>query len=84
MEYTFTLKYQMSEQDCNQDELIARLGAGGCDDSLIGLGMPGRIALEFSREGSSEEEAIRSALSDVMRAIPSAKLIDPFPTMLQQ
>jgi predicted DNA-binding transcriptional regulator AlpA/predicted nucleotidyltransferase len=79
MEYTFTLKYQLSELDCIHDELVERLGAGGCDDSVIGLGMPGRIALEFSREAVSAEDAIRSALSDVKSAIPTAKLTEVEP-----
>ena len=79
MEYTFTLKYQLSEVDSNHDEVVERLGAGGCDDALIGLGMPGRIALEFAREALSADNAIRSALSDVKKAIPTAKLIESAP-----
>jgi len=35
MEYTFTLKYRLSENDCDHEELIGRLGAAGCDDALI-------------------------------------------------
>ena len=49
MEFTFTLKYRLSELDCNHDELVERLGAGGCEDALVGIGQPGRIALEFTR-----------------------------------
>lgn len=79
MEYTFTLKYQLSEQDANPDELVERLGAAGCDDALVGVGQPGRIALEFVREADSAEAALMSALADVKRAIPSAKLIEAAP-----
>lgn len=71
MEYTFTLKYQLAEQDANHDELVERLGAAGCDDALVGTGQPGRIALEFVREAESAEDALSSALSDVKSAIPS-------------
>ena len=46
MEFSFTLKYQLSDDDCNLDELVERLGAAGCDDALVGIGQPGRIALE--------------------------------------
>lgn len=79
MEYTFTLKYQLAEQDANHDELVERLGAAGCDDALVGTGQPGRIALEFVREAESAEDALISALSDVKSAIPSAKLIEAAP-----
>lgn len=79
MEYTFTLKYQLAEQDANHDELVERLGTAGCDDALIGIGQLGRIALEFVREATSARVAMISALTDVKRAIPSAKLIEAAP-----
>ncbi len=80
MEYTFTLKYQLSERDCDHDQLVERLGAAaGCDDALIGVGQPGRIALEFVREAESAQEALISAMSNIKAAIPSAKLIEAAP-----
>lgn len=79
MEYDFILKYQLSEQDCNLDELAERLGTAGCDDALVGLGYPGRIALKFTRESENAESALISALSDVKAAIPTARLIEVAP-----
>lgn len=79
MEYTFTLKYQLSVDDDDQSAIVERLGAEGCDDALIGVGNPGRIALEFIREGNTAEIALFSALSDVNKAIPTAKLIEASP-----
>jgi predicted DNA-binding transcriptional regulator AlpA len=79
MEYIFTLKYQLSEQDSDPDALVERLGAAGCDDALVGIGQPGRIALEFTREAESAEAALLSALSDIKNVIPSAKLIEAAP-----
>ncbi|MDL2353861.1 MAG: DNA-binding protein [Pseudomonadota bacterium] len=78
MEYIFTLKYRLAD-DADADELVERLGSEGCNDALIGLGMPGRLALEFSREANSAREAIVSALADVKRAVPCAKLIEACP-----
>ena len=75
MEHTFTLKYQLSAQDSDHKQLVERLGAAGCDDALVGIGHPGQIALEFIRDAQSAEVALISALADVMRAIPSAKLV---------
>lgn len=79
MEYLFTLKYQLSEQDSNQEEIVERLGAGGCDDALIGIGQPGRIALEFTREADSAQAALLSALADVKQVVPGASLIEAAP-----
>ena len=79
MEYTFTLKYRLSEADCKHDDIVERLGAAGCDDALIGVGQPGRIALEFTREADSAQAALVSALGDIKGAIPSAKLIEAAP-----
>jgi hypothetical protein len=76
MEYTFILRYQLSVGDRDPDTLVERLAAAGCKDALIGIGMPGRLSLEFTREADSAEEAMRSALEDVRRAIPSASLVE--------
>ncbi len=79
MEYIFTLKYRLAEHDDDPDALVERLGESGCDDALVGIGQPGRLALEFTREANSAEAAVRSALADVKRAIPSARLIEAAP-----
>ncbi|MFM9433515.1 hypothetical protein ACFDR9_000556 [Janthinobacterium sp. CG_23.3] len=75
-EYEFTLKYLMSSDDTNFVELLERLGVGGCTDSLVGIGEPGCIALEFTREAESLRDARESAIADVKRAIPSATFLD--------
>ena len=82
MEYIFTLKYQLADDDSDQDALIGRLGAAGCDDALVGIGQPGRLALEFSREADSAEDAIRTALADVKSAMPAARLIEASPDLV--
>lgn len=79
MEYIFTLKYRLADAAGDSDELVERLAAAGCDDSLIGIGAPGRIALEFTRAAHSAREAMLSALADVKRAIPSASLVEASP-----
>lgn len=82
MEYTFTLKYQLTEDDRDPDALVERLGEAGCDDALVGIGQPGRLALEFTREAADAETAVRSALTDVRSAVPSAKLIEVAPDLV--
>jgi len=82
MEYVFTLKYQLADSDSDLDALVERLGTAGCDDALVGVGQPVRLALEFSREAGSAEEAVRTALVDVKKAIPSARLIEASPDLV--
>lgn len=82
MEYTFTLKYQLAGDDCDSDALVERLGEAGCDDALVGIGQPGRLALEFTREAANADAAVHSALADVRRAVPSARLIEVAPDLV--
>lgn len=56
--------------------LVGELYAKGCDDALIGTGMPGQIALEFVREAETAGAAITSALQDVLKLMPQAQLIE--------
>ena len=79
MEYTFTLKYRLSPADQNVGDLIERLGAEGCDDVLVGVGQPGHVALEFTREADSAQAAIQNALADVKRVMPMAQLLEAAP-----
>ncbi|MDD5296619.1 MAG: DNA-binding protein [Rhodocyclaceae bacterium] len=79
MEYDFTLKFRLSDADGDIDDLLERLGAAGCDDALVGTGIQGRIALNFIRSADSANAAMVSALQDVRKALPTAKLIEVGP-----
>jgi hypothetical protein len=79
MEYEFGMKFKLAASDTDADVLIERLGEAGCDDAVVGIGQPGRLALNFTREASSVRHAIISALKDVKRAIPDAELIEVTP-----
>jgi hypothetical protein len=79
MEFEFTLKFTLTTDSTGVDELVECLGAAGCEDALVGIGQSGRIALDFTREADSAKEAIFSALADVKRAIPVAKLLEVTP-----
>lgn len=76
MKCLFTLRLQLPDDNWDHDDLAERLGAVGCGDALIGAGRPGHIALEFTRDVSSTDEAIEAARADVMEAIPTALLFD--------
>ncbi|RAZ73036.1 helix-turn-helix transcriptional regulator [Mesorhizobium atlanticum] len=82
MEYTFTLKYRLADDDQDADALVERLGEVGCTDAVVGIGIVGRLALEFTRDAGSAQEAVRSALADVKAAIPTATLIEATPDLV--
>lgn len=81
MEYEFTLKYQLNENE-DPDALLERLAKAGCENALVGVGQPGRLALAFIRESSTAREAIESALNDVREAVPGARLIEATPDLV--
>lgn len=78
-EFTFVLRYRLRESQRGVDEIIESLLAAGCDDASIGTGQPGRMALEFTREGASCAEALSSALADVARGCPEASFVEASP-----
>jgi len=78
-QYEFTLSFALPQQAIDPVVYVEQLFANGCDDALIGIGQHGRIALDFTREASSAGEAVLSALSDVQRVIPGARLIEASP-----
>ncbi len=80
--FQFTLKLALAEPSEDAAFYIDLLDECGCDDALIGIGKPGRIALEFCREAESAFEAVYSAFSDVKTAIPNAKLIEATPDLI--
>ncbi|MDZ3995705.1 DNA-binding protein [Pseudomonas sp. Teo4] len=81
MEYEFTLKYQLLDE-VDTDTLLEQLAEAGCDDALVGVGQPGRLALDFAREATSAREAIESALKDVHSVLPGAQLIEATPDLV--
>jgi hypothetical protein len=81
MEYDFVLKFKLAEGSADANDLVERLGEAGCDDAVVGIGQPGRIALSFTRKADSARQAVISALEDVKRAIPDAQLIEATPDL---
>jgi hypothetical protein len=78
-EYEFTLRFDISQVAADIDDCVESLGAGGCDDATIGVGIPGRLALMFARDAASAEDAVITALRDVETALPEAILFEAAP-----
>lgn len=77
-EYEFTLTFA-SRPGGDTDGLVERLGAAGCDDAVVGIGAWGRLALAFTRQATTASAALVSALADVRRAEPHARLTEASP-----
>lgn len=77
--HEFTLKFAVPVRTTAPDDWIEELAEAGCNDALIGTGIPGRLALDFDRVSSDADSALRSAVADVQRAIPEARLIEAGP-----
>jgi len=80
-EYEFTLKFAIPT-DWARATLEDRLFEAGCDDALVGTGQPGRLALTFTREAESADEAVETALRDVRQAVPVARLVEASPDLV--
>ncbi len=79
MEYHFTLRFKLPDHAENIDVLLERLAEAGCDDALVGAGMAGKLALEFTRDADAASLAIQTALDNVLSAIPGAQLMEAAP-----
>lgn len=72
--FEFTLVFTIEDSGASLEELTERLGECGCTDGLVGLGWAGHIGVQFARKARTIEDARASAIADVTRAIPSARL----------
>lgn len=79
--YEFTLKFALPREE-NLSAIADKLYGAGCDDALIGIGTPGRVALQFEREAQSAQVAFDSALQNIRRILPEAKLIEATPDLV--
>jgi hypothetical protein len=79
IEYEFTLKFRLADPHCDPESYVDLLYEQGCNDAVIGIGCKGRIALDFIREADSAVLAVLSAIADIRKVIPAAKLIEVSP-----
>ena len=78
-EYEFTLKFRLPDASADPEQFIDALAEAGCDDATVGIGRPGRIVLDFTREAENALHAIASAVQAVKDAIPGAELVEASP-----
>ena len=72
--YEFELQFLLARND-EPEQYLDALFEVGCDDAVFGIAQQGQLGAMFVREGSSLGEAISSAVRDVIKAVPGAKLM---------
>ena len=82
VEYGFELKFKLADGRVMTDALGECPGKSGCDDALVGIGQPGRVALHFSRKATCARRAVVSALKDARKVLPDAELIEVSPNVV--
>jgi hypothetical protein len=80
--YNFELSFKLPGVDADGEQYLDALYEAGCDDAMIGMGRRGFIGADFSRESASIELAVESAIQNVEKAIPGARLIDAGPDLV--
>ncbi len=80
-EFNFELIFKLVDnQDSN--EYLDSLFENGCDDATISTGQLGMLSLSFTREAINASVAVESAINDVKKTIPSAKLVEATPDIV--
>ena len=81
-QFEFELRFQLPPEHDDPEEHLDALFEAGCDDALIGTGVPGSIALDFCREADNAMMAVGSAVRAVLAAIPGSTLVFCGPDLL--
>jgi hypothetical protein len=80
--YDFELSFALPPMDGDIDDLADLLYQSGCDDATLGVGLKGHVAMMFTRTAGSAREAMLSAIADVRRGIPEARLQEADPDLV--
>lgn len=81
--WDFTLNFRLPPGKGDPTLWLDALFEAGCDDATVGVGRPGAIALDFSREAENAESAVLSAINAVRIAIPGADLTETSPDLAE-
>jgi predicted DNA-binding transcriptional regulator AlpA len=81
-EFEFELIFKLEDGKQDLSEYIDNLFENGCDDATISTGQLGMISLSFTRVALNASEAVQSAIGDVKKSIPTAKLIEASPDIV--
>ncbi len=77
--YDFSLTFKIQDELWDVEEITNRLFEAGCDDALVCTGVRNTVLLEFDRESTSANDAIKSAEKDILKAFPQAVIFEAKP-----
>ncbi len=80
--YSFVLNFTLPPGISDPADCLDALFEAGCDDAVVGVGRPGLVGLDFSRDAETAEDALRSAVRDVLKAVPGAGLVQAGPDLV--
>lgn len=80
--YDFELLFALPRATDEPEQYTEALGDAGCKDALPGIGRRGWIGMMFTRQAASADEAMLSAIKDVLGAIPGARLVEAAPDLV--
>ncbi|MFU2510097.1 hypothetical protein [Pseudoalteromonas sp. ASV78] len=69
------IKFEINDDSLTMDEIDNSLFEVGFDDAIISHSGGGRIAIELSRDATSNADLVESVVAEIMNAIPSTKVI---------
>lgn len=72
--YDFILRFDLPDPTAESICFTDAIFEAGCDDAVVGVGLLGSIALDFSRAAPAAKDAVSSAIKAVTEAIPGVKL----------
>lgn len=81
-DYSFVLIFSLPDQEADPEAYLDALYEAGCDDASVGIGRLGMIGLDFTRQAPSADQAVRSAVEAVRKAIPGAELVQAGPDLV--
>lgn len=73
--HNFDLHFALANPGQDPTDFALDLLTGACHDSILTLSDIGKLSLTFKRDGSTETEAVRSAIQDAHATIPGMTLI---------
>jgi len=79
--YYFTLFFDLEASD-DPEDFLDRLFEAGCSDTTPLIGKIGGLGMMFHRDAKDADAAIDSAVSNVLKAIPHAKLVRAEPDLV--
>ena len=74
-EFTFDLTFALPEHAADEAAILDGLYETGCDDAVVGLGVPGVVGLGFKRAGREAEAVVAATVRQVMPCLPEGAIL---------